>query len=642
MKLILLITKSIPTKQLCVHCNAVMPFYAHFCGNCGKELNRSIKIYFSTALLSTMVNVLLPLCAVLLWSLSLIHVKVSDMTALGLVSVLPTSNIIALVILLVSFCLALQRRELQTPVILLHLFLLIFTLYSITSFVEQAPRFAVVYRHAGYTEYIMRTGTVDPNLDAYFSWPVFFILSAFVVHIAGYHDILPLALWSPVFFSLLYFGPLYMIFSSATTNKRIVWLGLLFFYLTNWVWQDYYSPQGFNFFLYLVIIAILLKWFKVTQQTKPATGMTWLQHRGRVASPVLRLYTWLTAPDTLCSPTKPRQRIMLLVVLLLVFAFSVSSHPLTPFFLLASVTVLVIFRRCSPRWLPIVMAIMIAAWLYFMTRTFLAGHLDALTGDLGHIFTSVTTNVTDRVVIKDAGHSFILDMRFFMTLFIWGIAFVGAIVRLRRGYRDATYALLAITPLSLIVANSYGGEMVLRIYLFALPFVVFFAAALFYTSSTALPSRKVTAAVVAISLILFGGFLFTRYGNEDMDYMTYAEVDGIHYLYSIAQPQSLFIESSLSTPWEFKDFEQHNYDTLTYVLPNAVVTDDVNSVVQFIQKENKTQTYLIFARSEKAEAVQELGFPAGSLDRLERSLIQSSHFKVIYSNSDVQILKYIP
>src|SRR6266487_849605 len=106
---------------------------------------------------------------------------------------------------------------------------------------------------------IMRTGSVDPGLDAYFNWPGFFVLSAFVTQIIGYHDILPLAAWAPVFFNLIYLGPLYMIYTSATTDKRLVWLGPWFFYLTNWIGQDYFSPQGFNFFLYLVIIATLLK-----------------------------------------------------------------------------------------------------------------------------------------------------------------------------------------------------------------------------------------------------------------------------------------------------------------------------------------------------------------------------------------------
>src|SRR6266487_1284236 len=490
--------------------------------------------------LSDITGVVLPFAAIVLWSLSLPSVDVGRMTDLGLVSVLPVSIIIALVILTISFCLTLRQPKLRMPIILLHLFLLIFMLYGITTLVEEAPRFTAVYWNAGYTEYIMRTGTVDPSLDAYFSWPGFFVLSAFVTRITEYHDILPLAAWAPVFFNLIYLGPLYMIFTSATTDKRLVWLGLLFFYLTNWIGQDYFSPQGFNFFLYLVIIAILLKWFKVTTEAQPRIPGPLRQHLGRFSPPVQGLYTWLTAPDTLCTPSQPRQRIALLICLVFVFALVVFSHPLTPFFVLASVTTLVIFRRCTPRWLPILMALMTGAWIIFMTQAYLAGHLNDVSGDLGQVNNIITANVAARVV-GSPEHIFIGAIRVVMTVAIWGLAFIGAVFRLRRGYRDASYILLAIAPFSLIVANSYGGEMLLRIYLFSLPLVVFFAAALFYITSASGRSRKMTVAVTGVSLILLGGFLFTRYGNERMDYMTYAEVDSAHYLYSIAPPNSLLI-----------------------------------------------------------------------------------------------------
>src|SRR5215467_9629649 len=126
------------------------------------------------------VSVLLPLCALFLWAISLQYVNIRDTTDLGLVSVLPASIIIAFAILTISFCLTLQQSRLWVPIILLHFFLLIFMLYGITTLVEEAPRFAAVYRHAGYTEYIMRTSSVDPGLDAYFSSPGFLVLSAFV------------------------------------------------------------------------------------------------------------------------------------------------------------------------------------------------------------------------------------------------------------------------------------------------------------------------------------------------------------------------------------------------------------------------------------------------------------------------------
>jgi len=586
-------------------------------------------------------SVLFPLCALFLWVISLKYVNIRDMTDLGLISVLPPSIIVALVILTISFCLTLRKPEPRASIILLHLFLLVFMLYGITTLVEEAPRFAVVYRHAGYTEYIMRTGSVDPALDAYFNWPGFFVLSAFVTRVTGYQDILPLATWAPVFFNLIYLGPLYMIFASATTDKRLIWLGLWFFYLTNWIGQDYFSPQGFNFFLYLVIIAILLKWFKVTTQAQPRIPGRLERHLGRFSPLAQRLYVWLTAPDTFCTPSQPRQRIALLISLVIIFSFVVFSHPLTPFFVLASITTLVIFRRCTPRWLPILMAIMTGAWIIFMAQAYLVGHLYDVTGNFGQVSNAITANVTDRVV-GSPEHIFVVVMRVIMTAAIWGLAFVGAVFRLRRGYRDMSYILLAIAPFSLIVANSYDGEMLLRIYLFSLPLMVFFAAALFCTTSNSRMSRKMTAAVVGVSLILLGSFLFTRYGNERMDYMTYAEVDGAHYLYSIAPTNSLLIAGWDDGPLQFQDYEKYNYASLADFPSNAITTPDVNAITRFIENQKHSNAYLIFTRSQKAEAELLSGLPPGALDRLENALLRSRKFILVYSNPDAQILEYAP
>ena len=36
------------------------------------------------------------------------------------------------------------------------------------------------------------------------------------------------------------------------------------FVLSGWVGQDYFSPQGFTYLLYLAFVAILLVWFRAT------------------------------------------------------------------------------------------------------------------------------------------------------------------------------------------------------------------------------------------------------------------------------------------------------------------------------------------------------------------------------------------
>jgi hypothetical protein len=480
----------------------------------------------------------------------------------------------------------------------------------------------------------MRTGSVNPKLDAYFNWPGFFILSAFVTRIVGDHDVLSLAAWAPVFFNLIYLGPLYMIFTSATTDKRLVWLGLWFFYLTNWIGQDYFSPQALNYFLYLVIIAILLKWFQA-----PPGGIPRLHWRyfGNFSFLAQMLYKWLTMRDSPRTVGQPRQRIALLVSLVLVFILVVFSHPLTPFLVLGSVTTLVVFHCCTLRWLPLLIAAMTCAWIIFMTQAFLAGHTFLVTGSLGQVDKTITANVLNRAAQGSSEHNFISAMRVIMTVAIWGLAFAGAVRRLRRGYRDVAYALLAVTPFTLILAQSYGGEMLLRIYLFTLPLMVFFAAALFSITLADGRSPWMTLAVTATSVILLSGFLFTRYGNERMDYMTYAEVNGVHQLYNIAQPNSLLIQGWNGTPWQFQDYEKYSYYSLTDILPDAVRTGDVNSIVQFIDREKHPHTYLIFTRSQKATTELFSGLPPGTLDRLENALLRSKEFKLVYNNPDVQI-----
>lgn len=584
------------------------------------------------------VYILLPLCALFLWAISLKGVDVRHMNDLGLASVFSPSIIIALLILTMSFCFALRQPEIRTSVLLLHLAILVFMLYGVTALVEEVPRFAVVYRWAGITDYISRTGSVDPTFDPYFNWPGFFILSAFVTRISGYHDILSYAAWAPTFFNLIYLGPLYIIFTTATTDKRLVWLGLWFFSLTNWVGQDSFLPQALNFFLYLVTLAILLKWFTIPSMVRSR------KHRWQLVDhfpPVIqKLFGWLTAPDTLRLPAQPRQRAALLVILVLIFALIDFSHPLTPFFVLASVTALVVFRRCMPFWLPILMAIMTATWIIFMARPFLVGHVDLLLGSFGQVGDTVTSNFTDRLVPGSPEHHFITLVRVIMTGFIWVLALLGGFRRLFKGYQDVTFVLLTIAPFLLLVAQSYTGEMLLRVYLFSLPFMVFFAASLFYAAPTSATSRGVTAAVLSISLVLLVGFLFTRYGNERMDYMTTYEVKGVHYLYSIAPPNSLLLEGWYGAPLQFQDYEKYSIDSLDSVLPDAVTTKNVDAIVQFIDSQKPPHAYLIFTRSQKATA-DSAGVPPGTLDQLEKAILTSGKFQLLYSNSDAQIFFYL-
>lgn len=646
-------TQPASTKIQCPNCGRELPEYARFCGTCGETTTvkqavvRKEKVFFYLPL---------PIGAFALWLFSLRDVHIRSMNDLGLVSVLPAYNIVALALLVISFVLVLRRPQVHVPLILLHVGLLIFMLYGVTALVEDATRFTALYRHAGYTEYIMRTGSVDPTLDTYFNWPSYFILGAFITAVMGYHDIMSYTTWAPVFFNLLYLGPLYMILSTATRNKQLIWGALLFFYLTNWIGQDYYSPQAFNFFLYLIVLAILLKWFQIGPKRKVQS--TNGQRFGRFSGLTHKLYDWIMISDAPNTQTPIYVRVVLFIILTAVFALDVSSHPLTPFFVLVSVTGLVIFRRAKPFWLPILMTIMIGAWLTFMANTFVAGHVSMITSGFGAFGSSVTDNVSSRVA-GSPGHIFITKFRLVMTALLILMALLGGVRRFRAGYHDLPYALLAAAPFPLFLIQDYGGEMLLRVYLFALPFMTFFAAALFFgnapatqkssTSSASVNLKsarlallRTTLAIMVTSVALLGGFLFTRYGNERNDYISQSMLTGMHYLYHVAPANSVLIAAWEGGPWYFQDYEKYDYNGLNDdEFTNDAATSNIKDIVHFIRNEKRANAYIVFNSSQKATFDSTMGYPPGALDRLEHNMLVSGNFTLIYQNTDIHILKYV-
>jgi len=311
----------------------------------------------------------------------------------------------------------------------------------------------------------------------------------------------------------------------------------------------------------------------------------------------------------------------------------VPSHQLTPFFTIAAVAALVVFRRVTPRGLPVLMAVLTMAWIIFMTIAFLSGHMDMVVGNLGQIGENLNANVTDRLQ-GSPEHIFVLHVRIVMTLAIWGLALLGALRRLHVGWWDLTIVLLAIAPFPLLVLQPYGGEMLLRVYFFALPPMVFLAAALIYPTPEAGRSRWSALASALVSLGLVAGFLFARYGNERIDYFTRDEVAAVQRLYEIAKPGDLLVTGAWNLPWQYKDFEQYGYATVRL---RDIANDDTDAVAGLLAGAGGHGAYLIITRSQEAQVDLFSGLPAGALERFEEVLNASGRFRLVYRNQDASI-----
>jgi hypothetical protein len=578
---------------------------------------------------------LLSLAAVALWAVGVGRVNLRGVNDLGLASVLPLPVLAAPVMATAGFVWTLSQRPPRRSMLLLHVVALVVMLYGMNAMVEPVPGPNIVWRHAGIADYIARTGAIDPTIDAYFNWPGFFTLTAFLSGAAGLGSIASMAAWAPVFFNLLYLGPLLLLFRRLASDWRLVWLAVWLFYVTNWIHQDYLAPQALSYFLYLLILGILVGWFG-TDRAAVRFAPAGVPRRPR--SPATPRAVQSLSLDAVRPQEGPFQRAGLMVIVIVLFAAAVPSHQLTPFAILAGVTALVVFGRCSARGLPWLMVVMLVAWITFLSAGYLAGHLSELSGNVGQVDTIAAANVGNRLR-GSAGHQLIVYIRLAVTALLWGLAVLGWLRRRRHGQDNMTVTLLAVAPFPFLVLQPYGGELLLRVYFFSLPFIALLAAGLFLPVKGAAASWRAAGAIGLAVVVLLGGFLFARYGNERIEHFTTEELVAVRHLYEIAPPGSLLLAATPDLPWKFQDYASYDYRTVASLKSSSESRggDLVKPVLGIMRQYRRPGAYFIVTRSNRADTEARGILPPGSLDRLEQALRRSSTVQLVYANQDARI-----
>ncbi len=547
--------------------------------------------------------------ATVLWIVSLMRIRLDGMTDTGLVSVLPVTFYLALACLVISFCVLARAPRGREVALGAHIAGLILILHGTPTILYGTLRYAWAWKHVGIIDYIERHGTVNPNiayLNVYHNWPGFFGASALLTQIAGLKSALTFAAWGPVFFNLTFVAGLLLIADTLTTDRRVVWMTAWLFVLTNWIGQDYFSPQAMNYFLYLCIIGICLRWLRTDHTVADGTGAT--------------------------ATGVPRSGLLGLILLLMVT--DASSHQLTPLMLITGLGALAVFRQIKPRALPFVMVVVTGAWLVTGAAAYMHGNVQSMISSFGNLESNTGSTLIN---LANASKGQVLVAMFdrVLTVLIMGAAIGGCLLRrLRRGRWDLAALLLAASPLPLLVANDYGGEMLFRVYFFALPFAAFFAACLIYPRAESRSHwlRTVTAILLSGSMLV--PFLFAYYGKERMYHFTHDEVAASNYVYSIAPPGSEIVSITANHPWPSKNYEQYTYlwlglEDAQYrrkLLANpASVLDDV------LTDPRHPAAYLVITDSQVAEVNMTGLMPKGSVQEIENALAASPNFTRIYS-----------
>ena len=584
------------------------------------------------------VHALVPVAIAGVWLVDVRGVGIRGMSDYGLVSVLPWSHFALLGLLTSSFVLALTRRQVRTLVALAHVGALVFMLYAVTAIVEDEPRFAVTYRHAGIVDYIAQHHSVNEGLDAYFSWPGFFSFGVLLTGAMGVGSPLAYAAWAPLFFSLLSLPALWLLLRWASDDDRVIWLSIWVFFASNWVAQDYLAPQAMAFVLWLAMLAALLyrfgtqPWIAARAPVRRALASVAQLARGAVLRP----------PASVAQGPRAHagdlRRVVPFLLIVLMFAAMTTGHQLTPFAALLTGGALVVFGRVTTRALPVLLAVILLGWISYMTTTYLAGHIHDVFGSVS-LSGNLSTNVAARVE-GSSGHLQIVRLRLLMTVLIWVLAAAGLWRRYRNGRLDLALGLVWLSPFALLVAQPYGGEMLLRVFLFSLPAVSYFAATLVYPSPAHGRAAATTGGVLVVACLLLAGFQFTRYGNERVDSFTRGDAAAVSALYRLAPAGSTLVGAADNVPWKYRGYAAYHYTTLTR-LPGwrrTLKPDPARVIAQFQARRDGGRAYVIATRSMRIQTDTYSGKEA-SFDRIVTALRRSSLATLLYARGGAQVFR---
>ncbi|MGO9160243.1 MAG: hypothetical protein ACLP7J_05930 [Streptosporangiaceae bacterium] len=568
---------------------------------------------------------------------SLRGVPLARMSGIGLLSVLPHTAVAGVLMLALALVGGLLLQRPHPAVLSGILAALVVCLDGVTAFIEPEARFATSYQIAGFVNYISTTGHTAPGLAAYFSWPGFFALVSFLTRAAGTHGLLTtLRIW-PMAIELAYLPPLFLIMSHLRVSWRARWLAGFLFIVGNWVGQDYFSPQAFNYLLYLVFVAILVNWFVDPGLSRPPRVIA----GARLARLHRRVFGIVRPAEIPPRPASTGMRMFLLALLIAIFFVSTASHQLTPFYMLGACTVLVLIRRCTLTGLPVLLGTIVVGWVSYAAVDYWSGHMANIFGGLGNVGANLTTSVGGRLTGSTPTHLLALHARVGVAAIMAILAGLGVLRRRNRGLDDRVLLTLLCMPAFSIVLQSYGGEMALRIYLFLLPAAAVLAACFFFPHErSGPPGWRLLPVLAGCALVLPVAFILVRYGNEAFEQIPPGELAASSWVYAHdgQGARLLWLSSDPATdntpelPWSYQDLSKVAY----YPEQAPRNPAEVAGLVAALRSAGPGSC-LIATQTQEAELRQTAGYPPDWGPLFSISMASARGVRIGYANSSAVI-----
>ncbi|CAL9455206.1 hypothetical protein SUDANB6_02521 [Streptomyces sp. enrichment culture] len=571
------------------------------------------------------------LAALALWAYAVWRTDVSALDDFGLVTALHPAFWAGLGVLTAGFWSTVRdpRRRGGWPAA--YVLGLLVMERATQALVYPTPLYAWAWKHDAVIDHLLTSGGLGTeeqlgDMAVYDQWPGFFAAQAALVRLLGVDNAAMYMAWWPLVSSVLLLLPLLLIYRTFTEDRRLIWTAVWLFCVGNWVGQDYFSPQSVAFALHLGVLAVVLRRFGRSGERRGRQG----------------------------------QAVWTVVITLLVTAV-VISHQLTPGMLVVSLVALCLTRRHRDWVPPVTTVVLFLAWCLTAALPFLSAAMPDMIRSVGDVGGNVSTGYgatpTGTGAVATSWAARLLSGSVLL------LALLGVVRQRVLRRRALPLLLVAAAPLPMLVASSYGSEMIFRVLMFMLPGAAFFGAA------ALLPQVRTPAADAAVReageraaapagrrgphgapasrhgtwlplLALLGGtlaFVPSYSGKDRINYFPPQEVALVRRLFDQAPDGSLVVAANRNYPlaydsyWRvdhywFLDDDRRHVDRIVRD-PAATLARDMAGV------EPPGRAYVLLTQGQWANSEMNGQLGEAELRRIQESVAASPRFEQVARNS---------
>ncbi len=348
--------------------------------------------------------------------------------------------------------------------------------------IEKAPRFLYGFKTLGFTDFIIRKGTVEPsnwNLW-YHNWPGFFILSTAFIKVAGLNDMNRLLIYYPLFLNIFIIPIVFYVvhkFSSVKMNyPGAPFLACVILFIANITNQDYYSAQSYAYCMLLVFVGLLVSCHQFRQ------NLPWYR----------------------------------LLVLVVGFAI-IISHILTAIIAWLFLFLSLLAGKKSNFKLFLIIGLLICAWMIYGAVVYFDAHLAGFIESFFDVTSIWKANIDDRLNVAPE----LQILNYVKICFAIGFGLLGlwGCLVVKNEKKERLLIFMGVSLPIITFLNSYGGELLIRVYLLSLMFTMIFSLGL-------LKKRYSRLALLLLLMIALPFHILIHYGSEKTDLCPHTTLAG--------------------------------------------------------------------------------------------------------------------